>query len=182
MYIHGSTTESLLHRDCATGDALPFKTLRVQGDEEHLPFPESSFDAVLSSLSLHWVNDLPGVFCIFIVWKYKESHTRTKGTLIQVNRSLKPDGLFLGCLFGGDTLYELRTALQLAQVEREGGIAPHVSPMTSTRDVGALLSRAGLTLTTGILLPNSSCRVNLYQTLQSTLMRFVSTFHPCLSF
>lgn len=75
----------------------------------------------------------------------------TTGTLIQVNRCLKPDGLFLGCLFGGDTLYELRTCLQLAQVEREGGIAPHVSPMTSTRDVGALLSRAGMTLTTGNL-------------------------------
>jgi NADH dehydrogenase [ubiquinone] 1 alpha subcomplex assembly factor 5 len=68
--------------------------------------------------------------------------------LIQARRVLKPDGLFLGCLLGGDTLYELRTSLQLAQVEREGGISPHISPMTNVRDVGALLSRAGFNLTT----------------------------------
>ncbi len=100
------------------------------GDEEVLNFSENSFDAVLSCLSLHWINDLPG-------------------TLIQVNRMLKPDGLFLGCLIGGDSLYELRTSLQLAEIEREGGFSPHVSPMTHVRDVGALLSRAGMTLTTG---------------------------------
>lgn len=81
-------------------------------------------------MSLHWVNDLPG-------------------TLIQIKNVLKPDGLFLGVMLGGETLYELRTSLQLAETEREGGISPHVSPMTNVRDVGALLSRAGLTLTTG---------------------------------
>ncbi|KAJ3287452.1 NADH dehydrogenase [ubiquinone] 1 alpha subcomplex assembly factor 5 [Borealophlyctis nickersoniae] len=51
-------------------------------------------------------------------------------------------------MFGGDTLYELRTSLQLAEIEREGGVSPHVSPMTDVKDIGSLLSRAGLTLTT----------------------------------
>ena len=53
-----------------------------------------------------------------------------KGVLVQIKEALKPDGVFLGALFGGDTLFELRTSLQLAEVEREGGISPHVSPMT----------------------------------------------------
>ena len=52
------------------------------------------------------------------------------GVLVQIKEALKPDGVFLGALFGGDTLFELRTSLQLAEVEREGGISPHVSPMT----------------------------------------------------
>lgn len=58
-------------------------------DEELLPFEENSLDAVLSSCSLHWVNDLPG-------------------TLIQIRKALKPDAVFIGAMFGGDTLYELR--------------------------------------------------------------------------
>ncbi|KAI8924429.1 S-adenosyl-L-methionine-dependent methyltransferase [Entophlyctis helioformis] len=107
----------------------PVETERVVGDEEHLPFAEETFDAVVSNLSLHWVNDLTG-------------------SLIQVRRSLKSDGAFIGAMFGGDTLFELRTAMQLAEMERTGGVAPHVSPMTDTRDVGNLLSRAGFNLTT----------------------------------
>ncbi|KAL9559424.1 hypothetical protein MBANPS3_000439 [Mucor bainieri] len=79
-------------------------------DEEHLPFAENSLDAVVSSLSLNWVNDLPGA-------------------LIQIKNSLKPDGVFIGAMFGGDTLFELRTSLQLAEVERESGISPRISPM-----------------------------------------------------
>lgn len=79
-------------------------------DEENLPFEENSLDAVVSSLSLNWVNDLPGA-------------------LIQIKNSLKPDGVFIGAMFGGDTLFELRTSLQLAEVERESGISPRVSPM-----------------------------------------------------
>jgi NADH dehydrogenase [ubiquinone] 1 alpha subcomplex assembly factor 5 len=75
------------------------------------------------------VNDLPGV-------------------LVQIKEALKPDGLFLGAMFGGDTLFELRTALQLAEVDREGGISPHISPMTDTKDISNLLSRAGFTLLT----------------------------------
>ncbi|KAJ3087729.1 hypothetical protein HK102_010429 [Quaeritorhiza haematococci] len=120
-------SEKLLYRDADRQYAVPVERMIV--DEEFLPFEENTFDAIISSLSLHWVNDLPG-------------------TLIQVRRCLKPDGAFLGCMFGGDTLYELRTALQLAEIEREGGLSPHVSPMTDLRDVGSLLARAGLTLTT----------------------------------
>ena len=104
-----------------------------QGDESNLPWKENTFDAVVSNCSLHWINDL-------------------LGTLIQVKNVLKPDGLFLGCLLGGETLYELRTCLQLAEMERKGGISPHISPMVRDRDMGSLLSRAGFTLTTGIYL------------------------------
>ncbi|TPX77757.1 hypothetical protein CcCBS67573_g01004 [Chytriomyces confervae] len=93
--------------------AVPIE--RVVGDEELLPFPEDSFDCVMSSMALHWVNDLPG-------------------TLIQVRKCLKPDSVFIGAMAGGDTLYELRTSLQLAQIEREGGVAPHVSPMAVDTD------------------------------------------------
>ncbi|XP_029817491.1 arginine-hydroxylase NDUFAF5, mitochondrial [Manacus vitellinus] len=99
-------------------------TVKVVADEEFLPFKENTFDLVVSSLSLHWVNDLPKAF--------KEIH-----------HVLKPDGVFIGAMFGGDTLYELRCSLQLAELEREGGFAPHVSPFTAVADLGHLLSRAG---------------------------------------
>ncbi|XP_060586492.1 arginine-hydroxylase NDUFAF5, mitochondrial-like [Ruditapes philippinarum] len=76
-------------------------THRIVMDEEFLPFKDESLDIVVSSLSLHWVNDLPGCFR-------------------QVHNALKKDGVFLGCLFGGDTLFELRVSLQLAEQEKEG--------------------------------------------------------------
>ncbi|XP_007450257.1 PREDICTED: NADH dehydrogenase [ubiquinone] 1 alpha subcomplex assembly factor 5 isoform X2 [Lipotes vexillifer] len=75
-------------------------------------------------LCLHWVNDLPRA-------------------LEQIHCVLKPDGVFIGALFGGDTLYELRCSLQLAETEREGGFSPHVSPFTAVNDLGHLLGRAG---------------------------------------
>ncbi|KAJ1928142.1 hypothetical protein IWQ60_002309 [Tieghemiomyces parasiticus] len=98
-------------------------------DEEHNTFAENSLDAVVSNLSLHWVNDLPGA-------------------LIQIQRSLRPDGMFLGAMLGGDTLFELRTSLQLADLERRNGIAPRISPMVDPRDMTDLLARAGFALTT----------------------------------
>ncbi|KAJ2724030.1 hypothetical protein GGI07_002235 [Coemansia sp. Benny D115] len=98
-------------------------------DEERLEFEPESVDAVVSSLAMHWVNDLPGM-------------------LVQVRKALVPDGVFIGAMFGGDSLFELRTSLQLADIEREGGVAARVSPLTDTRDVGSLLGRAGFTLTT----------------------------------
>ncbi|KAJ2026037.1 hypothetical protein H4S03_008721 [Coemansia sp. S3946] len=98
-------------------------------DEETPVFEPESLDAVVSSLSMHWVNDLPGM-------------------LIQIRKALVPDGVFIGAMFGGDSLFELRTSLQLADIERDGGIAARVSPLTDTRDVGSLLNRAGLTLST----------------------------------
>ncbi|XP_067626346.1 arginine-hydroxylase NDUFAF5, mitochondrial isoform X4 [Eurosta solidaginis] len=105
------------------------KMTRLEVDEEQLDFPDSSLDLVISSLSLHWVNDLPSCFS-------------------RVIKSLKPDGVFIASLFGGDTLYELRSSLQLAEIERKGGIAPHISPFAQIRDIGALLNRAGFTMLT----------------------------------
>jgi NADH dehydrogenase [ubiquinone] 1 alpha subcomplex assembly factor 5 len=99
----------------------------LAADEEALPFAAGAFDAVFSLLSLHWVNDLPGA-------------------LLQVRRALKPDGLFLAALLGGETLKELRAALVAAETEAEGGAGPRVSPFADMRDLGALLQRAGFAL------------------------------------
>lgn len=110
----------------ATG-AAGRNRLAVAADEEWLPFKEESFDLVLSNLSLHWVNDLPGA-------------------LIQINRALKPDGLFLATMLGGETLKELREALALAEVELRDGLSPRVSPFADLRDAGALMQRAGFAL------------------------------------
>jgi len=96
-------------------------------DEEALPFAEGAFDLIVSSLSLHWVNDLPG-------------------TLVQIRRALRPDGLFLAALLGGDTLVELRRAVVEAESEIEGGVSPRVSPFLDVREGGALLQRAGFAL------------------------------------
>ncbi|ABS63354.1 Methyltransferase type 11 [Parvibaculum lavamentivorans DS-1] len=101
--------------------------LRVAADEEMLPFRGASLSLVTSILSLHWVNDLPGA-------------------LIQIRRALKPDGLFLGALFGGETLTELRQSLAAAEIEMDGGLSPRVSPFADIRDVGSLLQRAGFAL------------------------------------
>ena len=102
-------------------------TLSVVGDEEALPFAAECFDLALSALSLQTVNDLPGA-------------------LVQIRRVLKPDGLFLGCLFGGQTLRELRSALALAETEVCGGVSPRVAPFADVRDMGQLLQRAGFAL------------------------------------
>ena len=99
----------------------------VRCDEEILPFAGASLDLVTSSLVLHWANDLPGVF-------------------VQVRRALRPDGLFLGALFGGDTLCELKESFLRAESEVEQGASPRVSPFVDVRDVGMLLQRAGFSL------------------------------------
>lgn len=103
------------------------KRLVLAADEEALPFKEGAFDLALSNLTLHWVNDLPGA-------------------LVQIRRALKPDGLFLAALLGGDTLKELRQALAEAEIAEEDGLSPRVSPMADVRDLGALLQRAGFAL------------------------------------
>jgi SAM-dependent methyltransferase len=100
---------------------------RVQLDEERLPFADASLDLVVSSLALHWVNDLPGA-------------------LIQICRALKPDGLFLGAVLGGETLNELRAALTEAELELTGGAAARVSPFLDGYDAVNLLQRAGFVL------------------------------------
>uniref|UniRef100_A0A665T752 Arginine-hydroxylase NDUFAF5, mitochondrial n=1 Tax=Echeneis naucrates TaxID=173247 RepID=A0A665T752_ECHNA len=101
----------------------------VLADEEFLPFKENTFDLVMSSLSLHWINDLPGA-------------------LRQIHQVLKPDGVFIGAMAGGETLYELRCSLQMAETEREGGFSPHVSPYTAVTDLGNLLGQAGFNMLT----------------------------------
>jgi len=101
--------------------------LRLVADEERLPVGDAMLDLVLSNLSLHWVNDLPGA-------------------LIQIRRALRPDGLFLGAMFGGDTLVELRNAWLTAEVESEDGVSPRVSPFTTVQDAGQLMQRAGFAL------------------------------------
>lgn len=103
------------------------ETSFVLGDEEFLPMQENSLDLVISSLALHWTNDLPGA-------------------MIQSRLALKPDGLFLAAILGGETLKELRIACTIAQMEREGGISPRLSPLAQVRDAGNLLTRAGFTL------------------------------------
>jgi SAM-dependent methyltransferase len=99
----------------------------VAMDEEALPFADQSLDLVVSALSLQFVNDLPGA-------------------LIQIRRALKPDGLLLAALIGGETLTELREAFAQAESEVEGGISPRVAPFADLRDMGALLQRAGFAL------------------------------------
>jgi NADH dehydrogenase [ubiquinone] 1 alpha subcomplex assembly factor 5 len=99
----------------------------VVGEEEALPFAPGSFDLVVSTLGLHWTNDLPGA-----LW--------------QICRVLRPDGLMLAALFGGETLWELREALTLAEIEISSGAAPRVSPFADLRETGALLQRAGFAL------------------------------------
>jgi len=101
--------------------------LAVAADEEALAFRDASLDLVVSALALQFVNDLPG-------------------TLIQIRRALKPDGLLLAALAGGDTLIELRQAFAAAEAEIEDGVSPRVVPFADVRDMGALLQRAGFAL------------------------------------
>ncbi|MEP6967321.1 MAG: methyltransferase domain-containing protein, partial [Pseudomonadota bacterium] len=100
---------------------------RIVADEERLPFREAGADLIVSSLALHWVNDLVG-------------------TLIQIRRALKPDGLFLAAILGGATLTELRGTLLEAEAELRGGAGPRVSPFADAGDAAGLMQRAGFAL------------------------------------
>ena len=102
-------------------------TPALVADEETLPFADGAFDLIMSVMSLHWVNDLPGA-------------------LIQARRALKPDGLFLAALPGRGTLHELAHVLLQAEDEVEGGTSPHVAPFADVRDLGNLLVRTGFAL------------------------------------
>lgn len=99
----------------------------VVADEELLPFRPGSLDLVASGLALQFVNDLPG-------------------TLVQIRRALKPDGLLIAALLGGSSLHELREAFVLAETETTGGASPRVAPFADVRDLGGLLQRAGFAL------------------------------------
>jgi SAM-dependent methyltransferase len=106
---------------------LPYGAPAAAADPEWLPFADDSLDLVVSALALHFANDLPGV-------------------LAQVRRALRPDGLFLAALLGGDTLQELRQAFAEAEADTTGGVSPHVAPFADVRTLGMLLQRAGFAL------------------------------------
>ena len=104
----------------AAVEAVPFH-------DEVMPVQAGTLDLAVSALALQFVNDLPGA-------------------LVQIRRALKPDGLFLAALLGGDTLTELRQSFAAAESEIEGGVSPRVAPFADIRDIGALLQRAGFAL------------------------------------
>jgi len=116
----GALIEIDLSAAMLTGRSGP----RVVADEERLPFAEGSLDLVVSTLALHWTNDVVG-------------------TLIQIRRALRPDGLFVGALLGGTTLTELRQSLVAAEAEILGGAGSRVSPFADPADAAGLLTRAG---------------------------------------
>ncbi|MDA0340632.1 MAG: methyltransferase domain-containing protein [Proteobacteria bacterium] len=118
--LHADLSPAMAIRAAAHGPAIAC-------DEEALPFAEGSLDAVLSCLSMHWVNDLPGA-------------------LVQIRRALRPDGMLLASMLGGDTLVELREVLSAAELEVAGGLSPRVSPFADIPDLGGLLQRAGFAL------------------------------------
>jgi len=122
-----TTIGSLIRADLGLGFARRANGPALVADEEALPFAPGRFDLVVSAMSLHWVNDLPG-------------------TLIQIARILKPDGLFLGAMLGGATLWQLRQALAAAESEIEDGLSPRVSPFADLADAAGLLQRAGFAL------------------------------------
>lgn len=118
------------------GDVLPapladrFKSvsrIALGAGGEALPLQPESLDLAVSALAFQFVNDLPGV-------------------LAQIRRALRPDGLLLAALPGGDTLTELRQSFAAAEAECEGGVSPRVAPFADLRDIGHLLQRAGLAL------------------------------------
>jgi SAM-dependent methyltransferase len=112
------------------GLSLPRPDVRhvdIGSGDETLPLPPASLDLAVSALAFQFVNDLPGV-------------------LAQIRRALKPDGLLLAALIGGDTLTELRQSFAAAETEIEGGVSPRVAPFADLRDIGGLLQRAGLAL------------------------------------
>jgi SAM-dependent methyltransferase len=113
--------------DATTPGGRAFAPRFVAADEEALPFRDAAFDLIVSALALQFVNDLPGA-------------------LVQIRRALRPDGLFLAALLGGETLTELRQSFAAAESEIEGGVSPRVAPFADVRELGALLQRAGFAL------------------------------------
>eukprot|EP00966_Prymnesium_polylepis_P087513 2024976-Prymnesium_polylepis.2 len=113
----------------AAQSEVDFEVVQHEMEDEVRVLPRETYDLVASSMALHWVNDLPGALAGF-------------------RRALKPDGLFLGAMLGGDTLQEMRSAFVLADLERRGGVAQRMSPLCSVADAGALMQSAGFSLPT----------------------------------
>lgn len=106
---------------------LDLPTVAPFPDQETLNLPVQTYDLVIHGLAMHWVND-------------------PVGQLVQMRRALKPDGLMITAMFGGQTLHELRSALAEAEVEIDGGLSPRIAPMGEIRELGGLIQRAGLAL------------------------------------
>ena len=114
----------------ASGPHPPeFEVTQVHAHEEIPRLPKASADLIVSCMGMHWVNELPQL-------------------LTTVRRALRPNGLFLGAMLGGDTLQEMRSAFVLADLERRGGVAQRMSPLATVADCGALLQAAGFALPT----------------------------------
>lgn len=110
-----------------TGFPQLWPEMRCVADDDALSLLPETQDLVIHALGLHWAND-------------------PVGQLVQCRRALRPDGLFLGLMFGGQTLHELRASLAQAEAEVTGGLSPRVLPMAEIRDLGGLLQRAGFAL------------------------------------
>jgi SAM-dependent methyltransferase len=121
IWTPGNALHDLLRERCKSVREVTFEASEV------LPLQPQSLDLVVSALAFQFVNDLPGV-------------------LAQIRRALRPDGLLLAAMIGGDTLTELRQSFAAAEAECEGGASPRVVPLADLRDIGALLQRAGLAL------------------------------------
>lgn len=119
--------DTLIEADLSGRMLAGRESLRVVADEERLPFGDATLDLVVSTQSLHWTNDLVGA-------------------LIQIRRALRPDGLFVGAIFGGATLTELRQCLLAAEAELSDGASMRVSPFADAIDAAGLLQRAGFAL------------------------------------
>ena len=122
----GSLSPALATALAENGQGGAVQRVRL-GENEHLPIEPGTVDLAVSALTFQWVNDLPGL-------------------LAQIKRALKPDGLLLATLVGGDTLNELRAVLTEAESDVRGGAAPRIAPFADVRDIGALLQRAGFAL------------------------------------
>ncbi len=124
---HRRGTQTVINLDMSPAMAQRARGLAVVADEDLLPLRPQSLDAVVANLSLHWVNDLPGA-------------------LAQIRMALKPDGVFLAAVMGGESLHELRTSLMEAETAVRGGVSPRVSPLIDMQDMSALMQRAGFAL------------------------------------
>lgn len=121
----------------------------VFDSKEHLGLEPESFDLAVSTLNLHAINDLPGA-------------------LIQIRRAVKPDGLFVAALYGGETLNELRASFAAGEEQVRGGVSPHVSPFADVRDLGGLLQRVGFNLPVADV-ERTVVRYGVFQTLVDDL-------------
>lgn len=139
-YLNPSKVTSLIHVDvspgylrrCMESDAAiaaKYPIEYLECDEEELPLKSDFADLAISCLNMHWVNDLPKSFK-------------------RVNTILKDNSPFIGCILGGDTLYELRSSLQLAELERLGKFDLHIAPKTTGQDMGLIMQSSGFKLIT----------------------------------